>query len=489
MIRPASILTMFMLVYGFISHAQSESEALLMSRSDIIGTARYTAMGGAFSALGGDPSGVLKNPAGIGVYRDNEFVLTAGYEEVFSNGTYYGNTTSSGDGNFSINSFSLTGSKSLNQQGKWRNAGMSFGINRVYAFNNRYSASANDVNSSILDDYTNIANDLAIDFNDLQDTYPFDLYLLWYNYLLETYLNEPTVYYHRGGIMPVDQTIDVETSGAKRETYFNFGFNYDDRLYIGGGINRSNMRFDRRTVYSEEFDERDTTTVIEEFSQGYYEEIDARGWSATVGAIYRPIDELRVGLSFKTPEIQSVEYGYETDNITVEGGEAYEVVSPYVLEYDFRVTTPFETTLGLAYTFKKLGLISIEADYLDYRMINMSDPNGASPFNAENASIDNLLRPIFNFRGGLEYRITPFISARAGYARFGNPYTNAVVSNGGFDVYSLGGGYRVDEFFIDLSYQYRVSSDEFFIYDPSLVESVTTNSFNHRVALTFGLKI
>ena len=359
---------------------KSESEALLFSRQDVIGTARYTAMGGAFAALGGDPSGSLKNPAGIGVYRDNEFTLTPAYGEHIIDATYYGRTTSSGQGNFSINSLSITGSKELNKQGKWRNAGVSFGVNRVFEFNQKYSVIGENVNSSILDDYTNIVNDLNIHHDDLQENYPFDLHLLWFNYLLETYENEPTVYYNRSGVEPVDQTLDVNVTGAKRETYFNFGFNYDDKLYLGGGITRSNARLDRNTVYSEQYDENDTTTQIEEFSQGFYEEMDARGWSATVGAIYRPIDALRIGISYKSPEIQSVEYRYETDNITVGFGQVYEEISAYILEYDFRVTSPMQSTLGLAYTYKKLGLISVEADYIDYRMINMSNPKGRKPF-------------------------------------------------------------------------------------------------------------
>ena len=42
----------------------------------IIGTARYVGMGGAMTAIGGDPSAVIDNPAGLGLYRRSEIALT-----------------------------------------------------------------------------------------------------------------------------------------------------------------------------------------------------------------------------------------------------------------------------------------------------------------------------------------------------------------------------------------------------------------------------
>jgi len=51
--------------------------SLKISDNDIIGTARYSSMAGAFGALGGDPSAIKDNPAGLGIYRKSELTLTA----------------------------------------------------------------------------------------------------------------------------------------------------------------------------------------------------------------------------------------------------------------------------------------------------------------------------------------------------------------------------------------------------------------------------
>ena len=49
--------------------AQNAMDAYIVSSQQIKGTARYVSMGGAFTSLGGDPSSIVQNPAGIGVYR------------------------------------------------------------------------------------------------------------------------------------------------------------------------------------------------------------------------------------------------------------------------------------------------------------------------------------------------------------------------------------------------------------------------------------
>lgn len=54
--------------------AQTEADALRYSRIFPFGSARVTAMGGAFGALGGDLSVATMNPGGIGVFRNRKSV-------------------------------------------------------------------------------------------------------------------------------------------------------------------------------------------------------------------------------------------------------------------------------------------------------------------------------------------------------------------------------------------------------------------------------
>ena len=56
--------------------AQNETDALRYSQVYYSGTARATAMGGSFGALGSDFSSLSINPAGIGIYQKSEISIT-----------------------------------------------------------------------------------------------------------------------------------------------------------------------------------------------------------------------------------------------------------------------------------------------------------------------------------------------------------------------------------------------------------------------------
>ena len=52
---------------------KTELDALQYSQDGLFGNARFTAMSGAFGALGGDFSSIVSNPAGVAVFTKNEF--------------------------------------------------------------------------------------------------------------------------------------------------------------------------------------------------------------------------------------------------------------------------------------------------------------------------------------------------------------------------------------------------------------------------------
>ena len=59
--------------------AQTIYDATNIAQKELNGTARFVGMGGAMGALGGDISTIGTNPAGIGIYRSNDAMLTFGY--------------------------------------------------------------------------------------------------------------------------------------------------------------------------------------------------------------------------------------------------------------------------------------------------------------------------------------------------------------------------------------------------------------------------
>lgn len=473
---------------GWGASAQNETDALRFSSSDILGSARYTSLGGAFTALGGDATASLHNPAGLAVFRNNEFSISPSFHQNITNSSYYGQNTFSGKQNLSIGSFQIVGVQNLKKVGNWRNSAISFGVNRTQSFHEEMTISGQNVSSSILDDYTNTVNDEGIFYDDIYTHHPFDIYLAWYQLLIDTLPGESSVYGNASGSLPVDQTYVVRRTGAKRETFLNVAGNYNDKLYLGAGVSIVNVNYSNTATYSEFVDQSDTTTSLDEFSQTLYEDISGRGFVVNVGAIYRPTNALRLGLSLRTPEWIDMKTEFETENVTIYNGDAESILSPFIGEYRFRVNSPAKATIGAAYIYKKAGLISVEADVVDYRSIHMRGLTDSDPFTTENSAIESYLRPVVNIRSGVEVRITQFVSARGGAAFYGNPYTSAISNNSGFQVYSLGLGYRDDRYFVDGSYQLKLSSDQFYIYDSSLVDQATVNATDHRITCTVGVR-
>ena len=71
------ILSIFTLMSAVsLSYGQGVTDATHFGDNGIMGTARYMGMAGSFGALGGDPSAIIDNPAGLGIYRGSELSFT-----------------------------------------------------------------------------------------------------------------------------------------------------------------------------------------------------------------------------------------------------------------------------------------------------------------------------------------------------------------------------------------------------------------------------
>ncbi|MFO7940981.1 MAG: hypothetical protein R6U66_14630, partial [Bacteroidales bacterium] len=100
---------LLLVLFGFISFSgfsQDDIKAQQFSRFMYQGTARSTAMGGAFTSLGGDFSAVMLNPASIGVYSSSAFSITTSVGSYGSEATYFSNTVEDNRMNVKIDELS-----------------------------------------------------------------------------------------------------------------------------------------------------------------------------------------------------------------------------------------------------------------------------------------------------------------------------------------------------------------------------------------------
>ena len=60
-------------------HPYGLAQLMTVTEEDLSGTARFIALSGAMTAVGGDPTAVKHNPAGLGIYRHSQFSVSADF--------------------------------------------------------------------------------------------------------------------------------------------------------------------------------------------------------------------------------------------------------------------------------------------------------------------------------------------------------------------------------------------------------------------------
>ena len=68
--------TTIAILFALAVFGQGSDDACLFSQNYYQGTAKALGMGNALGAVGGDMTAVCINPAGLGIYRSNEFTTT-----------------------------------------------------------------------------------------------------------------------------------------------------------------------------------------------------------------------------------------------------------------------------------------------------------------------------------------------------------------------------------------------------------------------------
>ncbi len=472
--------------------AQSAEESLLFSNQNFDGTARSSAMGGAFSSLGGDISVASTNPAGLAIFRNSTASITPGmYFNKISGDGKSGNKS-----RFVIPSTGLV-FVSKNSETGVKNWNFGFTYNQGANFNTKEHFE--DLNSkySLLDDIAYDANnDANGNFNPYKEealkNYDknSDVGLLpgmAYN----TYLISPTGANgaYQSPILTGDlmnRFEDISTKGSSGEIALSFAGNYEDKLYFGATLGLQNINYERSNKYDEKVANNDQS-ILDYFYYDKFKQTQGGGVNLKLGLIYRPINELRLGVAFHTPTFYSLEdeylYSmYSNFKSEPEKNAGMEFTQEYprngetgIFEYEYR--TPWKFTFGGSYIFNKIGLLSIDYDLIDYSSAKFYDGGN---FDEVNQNIKDSYKLTGNLKVGAEVRLNKQFALRAGYNHFGNMYDDKTKMEQKASQYSAGLGYRFKNTFIDASYQHY--TQEFTAGDYS------RNMDVNKVKLTFGFK-
>ncbi|TGN30240.1 OmpP1/FadL family transporter [Empedobacter tilapiae] len=399
---------------------QYSTNAINLYSQDInSGNAKYIGVGGAVGALGSDITSVEQNPAGLGVAINSDVQVTAGVS-TFSNKTNFGTNIKQSDNNFDFQQFGGT-FVFANEASKW----------------NRFTIGVAYLNQR-LDNYSSIGTNEGIKFADPDGTF-------------------------NGYLKDID--------GYKSKFSVNLGTSYDDKVYLGFGLNFHETNYSGYEQYAER-DDNNNQTYVYNANGAPFREI-GQGFSFSLGAIYKVNHNVRLGAAYHSPVWYNVaEDFYSAKNSFDYDKRTADTYYMYSSDYDMTRGGRFVGSLG----FVVGKNLSIGADYT-YHMNNDTKLKPTQYFNGDNNFINDFVKNSNEVRVGTEYRIDRF-KVRAGYNYITSPYKdfntskvlntefrdeNNVPQNinlknafaGDINRVSFGLGYDFGGFYIDAAYQYQ----------------------------------
>ena len=154
------------ILFGLILPAFGQDfidNALLFSRTQRSGSARIQAVGGAQTALGGDFSSALSNPAGLGMFNKSEFTASAGLNFLNSTSTFYGNESRDSKTAFSNPALSLVLHTPSPRESGFVGGAFAISISRTNDFQQVFRYNADVSGISIIDYFIEDAGDINPD--------------------------------------------------------------------------------------------------------------------------------------------------------------------------------------------------------------------------------------------------------------------------------------------------------------------------------------
>jgi len=480
------------LFFSLSLFAQLPEDALRMSWTTPSGTARQQAIGGAMGSLGGEISAAYVNPAGIGMYKTSEFVLSPGFrfQKDFSN--YRGTqTTSNSANNFNIGTSGFVFGLATKDPSNTGN--LSLSVNRSANFASHIHYQGQNDYSSFSEQYVEeFANSgMSIDQALNSNSISYGTRMALYTYLVDTatvngatnVIGQPEKVLSAHGIL--NQLNNSDIKGGITEIGISIAGSTHDKWFYGGTLGIPVVTYIRDLTFTES----DASGVVNnDFATATYTEhykATGAGVNLKLGVIYKPSQEWRLGAAVHTPtwysftDNLSATMSANTENYTT-SPQPIEVSSTFFdqanntsngLRYD--MFSPWRMLISGSYIFgggvvdvkKQKGFITFDAEYVTtnstrYATVDQSaDPNY---YKGVNDVIKHFYKGTFDVKLGGELKFNT-IAARLGVSYFTNPYRDASLKAN--KLFLSGGlGYRNKGIFVDLTYIQGFTKDVNFPY-------------------------
>ncbi len=471
------ILIIVVALYTVSGFSQTSKELFLVTDKKLSGNARFVGMGGAFNSVGGNSSGVLNNPAGIGIYRKADFSIST--SSVFNRSTtnYFGNEGVNSQNGAEIEAASYVGPITFdNPETGWFNVNIGFFYNVLNDFNNSFYVKGDNSKMSMIDDFTQWANVDIRKYNSLssREELASETYLINMDTVTGSFVNP----YNKNGYGHTEILLE-ETSGTLGEYTVAFGGSFIHKLYLGGSFGIRSLFYKNSRSYKED-DPNDIINELSNFTYNSTETLTGTGFNFSFGAIFRPIESLRFGVSIHSPTLYSITSSLNLDmQANYDDGYSSKEFYSKFADLEYNLTTPYRFTAGVSYYFNKRGLISVDYEMLDYTLGNFSnnelDIDNKIDMDNVNSEIDDLYQVAHKLNVGAEYKIG-FMSLRGGYVYKTSPFTSANSnyiysrSNYSYQAFTGGLGFNFGSYYLDLAYLHSITENERYLYGESINE-------------------
>ncbi|MDF2455270.1 MAG: hypothetical protein K0R51_1263 [Cytophagaceae bacterium] len=460
----------------------------VFSGQTVYGTARMQGLAGAGVSLGGDIGQIASNPATLGFFRKSEVSLSMGIGSTGNRSEFLGNSTNANRTWFGIPNFGavINFSKDDLVPGIFRGGSLGISFTKVNDYQQRFLMSGTNSRNSFTDYLVEnanagLANGRTFDdvFNE-DPSYPNSLDALAFNSHLIDYdsfngeytasigvygnaANAP--YYNRAPYYNFalgDQAQQKESVLQKAGQYswdISYGANINDRIYlgIGGSILISNYQQER--VFEEKhlpfgYQMKDFTFRETDVHKG-------TGYVAKAGIIVKATDWLRLGGSIHSPTYNYMRETYSWgivgnfDNVLIDSFYNTSVsrsdLQTTTNSFNYRFVKPMRASAGITLLAGKRGFITADVEYVPYKTASLQYPGDRFLFMADNATIKNIYNNVFNYKLGAEVKVTNQHTLRGGFAYNADPYNRVDDLKRDQYNFTLGAGYRIEGFYVDLA--------------------------------------
>ena len=448
--------------------AQTMTDALRLSQYGLNGTSNYISRAGAIGALGGDLTAASYNPAGLGIYTSSEFSLSSGLNWSFTDANANGFITSDNRANFN---FGHIGALFFFKPSKGDIKGFqfTFGLNRLKSYGNRTIFQRDGVDDSF------ISNIIA---EEMSDAYMYDFYE---SYVVDydTSTNRYTSVFESLG--KKNQIRSFTESGSMNEMVFSLSANVRNLLYLGATIGIPMANYHSNGSFMEELVDA-TGVVTDRYIYNEEKDITATGVNLKIGAIFRPVNWVRIGAAIHTPTYYVIEDNLFSEVIyTKRSGGDWDPIT-YDLQSPFRFLGSLAFVLGDNKS-KMGGTISADYEFADYSDMKYRLKGDIKAENEINNIIKTYYLPTNTVRIGGELKFGT-IALRAGYCVMDNPYDKDI-NDAGAQSITAGIGYKNKNFFMDFAYAYTTGKSKFTEYDYNVIN---LDHVNHLAQLSFGVR-